>query len=58
MLSLFSKSAFSLYRKNSRHLLFTFPSLMACTGQQFFMLVLSHLLSSFLDNAAQPITSL
>jgi hypothetical protein len=51
-----SKSASSLYRKNSRHLLFTFPSLMACTGQQLFMLVLSHLFSSFFNNTAQPIT--
>lgn len=51
-----SKSASSLYRKNSRHLLFTFPSLMACTGQQLFMLVLSHFFSSFFNNTAQPIT--
>jgi hypothetical protein len=36
--------------------LFPFSSLMTRTGQQFSVLVLAHLFSSFFDHAAQPIT--
>jgi hypothetical protein len=39
-------------------ILFTFPSLVACTGQKLFMFMLSHFFSSFFNDASQPITSL
>jgi hypothetical protein len=38
-------------------ILFTFPSLVARTGQKLFMFVLSHFLSSFFNDTSQPITS-
>ena len=34
-----------------------FPSLMACTGQQFAVLMFSHFFPSFFNDAAQLITS-
>jgi len=47
-----------LFRKVTLRILFTFSSLMTRTRQQLAVFVLSHFFSAFLDDAAQPITSL
>jgi hypothetical protein len=51
-------SAFAKQQKSDRDGLFTLPSLMACPGQQLSVFMLSHFLTTFLDDAAQRITSL